>query len=140
MTITFLGLGNAPALPTGPSALTLVRLTSPAGSAGDRWLVGGPLVAHVEVGSYAYKVVSGVHKSLVIRGVDTWTPEDELVVEQVALGVEVTLNAGDAVFEPDGTVSQARRSGTEPAVALFVAVISVDEGSPVESPATTPAT
>ncbi len=125
--------GVVAALPPTPLAVALTRLTFDPGT-GDPMPSQnpGPLIGYVERGQIGYTLASG--EAVIGRsgaaGITAATP-----------GTEVTLNAGDWLFEQAGTASQGRNPGDTPASILLV-VLAQPEAflgiQPVPSPAASP--
>ena len=115
--------GVAELPPPTPAALVLARLNYPAGAADPAPSENaGPLLAYVDEGTIGYTVVS--RQSEVYRSRGGGSPEPAtLAPERAEPGVEVTLRAGDAVFEAHGTVSAARNAGSEPAGVLILTLV-----------------
>ena len=134
VTTEFLASGVMTELPAAPLALAMARLTYAPGQADPAPSENpGPLLAHVESGTFGYTVASG--ESQVTRAGVDGTPVAAPAATPAALGEEVTLAAGDALFEQGGTTSSGRNPGEEPAVVLVAVVgpaeeFAEEEGSP----------
>lgn len=121
-------------LPPAPLAVALTRLTYEPG-AGDPMPSQnpGPLIGYVESGQIGYTLASG--EAIVGR---SGVPG----VSGSTAGVEVTLNAGDWLFEQAGTASQGRNPGDTPA-SILLAILAPPEAFlglvPAETPVASPA-
>jgi hypothetical protein len=113
--------------------LILARITFPAGFTLPAHTHPGPVVAFVESGTYGFTPVTG-EASYVTRTAAPGTPEAP------ALGTEVLLNAGDALFHDEEVVGIDRAVGDEPMVLLLAVLfdptqplyhlVHADEGTP----------
>jgi quercetin dioxygenase-like cupin family protein len=115
LTIEVLGTGLPDA---GPGhTLMLVRITfAPDGFVGPHHHPGA-LVLAVESGELSYTLIAG--SAQIVHPAVAGTPGP---TEDLAPGVEVTLKAGDALFE-QSVQHSARNAGTVPAVVLVSALI-----------------
>jgi quercetin dioxygenase-like cupin family protein len=88
--------------------------------------------SHRHPADLAYVIESGTFSFTVREGSVELTRQETGATETVAAGTEVVLEAGDAMFEPEGAVHVARNAGTEPVVILLAGV--VDEVQPFIQP------
>jgi hypothetical protein len=122
-------------LPSGTPGrqLILARATFPSGFTLPVHTHPGPVVAFVESGTYGFTPVAG-EASYVTRAAAPGTPEVP------ALGTEVLLAPGDALFHDEEVAGIDRAVGDEPMVLLLAVLfdptqplyhlIHVDEGTP----------
>jgi len=113
--------------------LILARATFPTGFTLPAHTHPGPVVAFVESGTYGFTPVTG-EASYVTRAAAPGTPEAP------ALGTEVLLSAGDALFHDEEVVGIDRAVGDEPMVLLLAVLFDptqplyhlthVDNGTP----------
>jgi hypothetical protein len=122
-------------MPTGTPGrqLILARATFPTGFTLPVHTHPGPVVAFVESGTYGFTPVTG-EASYVTRATAPGTPEAP------ALGTEVLLGAGDALFHDEEVAGIDRAVGDEPMVLLLAVLfdptqplyhlVHADEGTP----------
>ena len=101
-------------LPAGAPGrqLSLVRMTFPAGFVLPAHTHPGPVVAHVESGTFAFTSLAGESRT-VTRGASPETPE------MPPLDTEVVLAAGDALFHDEDWMGMDHCVGDEPCVLLL---------------------
>ena len=101
-------------LPAGTPGrqLSLARMTFPAGFVLPAHTHPGPVVAHVESGTFGFTSLAGEART-VTRGADPDTPEVP------PLDTEVLLAAGDALFHDEDWVGIDHAVGDEPCVLLL---------------------
>lgn len=122
-----------------PVAIETLARGVPAGT-GGRTLVlqriviqpGVEVPRHRHPADLAYVIESGIFNFTVLEGSVELTHRGTGATESVGVGTEVVLEAGDAMFEGEGTVHVARNAGTEPVVILLAGV--VDEELPFIQP------
>jgi quercetin dioxygenase-like cupin family protein len=122
-----------------PVAIETLARGVPAGT-GGRTLVlqrivvqpGVEIPSHHHPADLAYVIESGAFGFTVREGSVELTRGKTGATETVAVGTEVVLEAGDAMFEGEGVVHVARNAGTEPVVILLAGV--VDEAQPFIQP------
>jgi hypothetical protein len=136
--VTFepLAFGHVEELPAGPWSLSIARLTAEPGVVfpADDTTSGHPAgrateveLAAVETGCVAFTATGGPPLR-VVRGPASAdalaTPISEPTAEEIRPGDTATVGAGDGVFVPLGSASQAEVVGDEPAVVLLAIVAS----------------
>ena len=127
LTFEPLGFGVVEQLPTGPVAIAIARITLAPGVTLPEDVQRGVEIGYIEAGSFTFRTAEGPAIQ-VVRGVATLaTPGAEPTMEEAGPGQEVTVNAGDAVFIPTGSVSGGEVVGDTDAVALLAVVEPLEE-------------
>lgn len=133
ITFEFLGLGEAPALPTGPLDLQLFRIGLAPG-AGFPLDPADPAAALVVVEAGALTVQAEAPLT-VLRAAGPEGPSAESL-EAFGAGEEITLETGDSIVFTPGIAGEVRNDGTEEVRALVSNVVPLGAG---EAGAATPA-
>ena len=112
--------GGEPSVAPGHE-LTLRRITLPPGSGIPAHTHPGALVIYVEAGTWAYTPLGGTLR--LMRAGAAGTPA---AAEELTIGVEATLSAGDALFVED-PADDIRNAGDEDVVLLVAGLTRVGE-------------
>jgi quercetin dioxygenase-like cupin family protein len=122
-----------------PVAIETLARGVPAGTGGRTLLLqriviqpGVEIPSHQHPADLVYVIESGTFSFTVLEGSVELTRRATGATETVAVGTEVVLEAGDAMFEGEGAVHVARNAGPEPVVILLAGV--VDEAQPFIQP------
>jgi plastocyanin len=132
VTVQVLGRGESAVVPD--RELVLRRRTFAPGASTAPHPANGPVVLSVESGTVGFTVVEGA--ALLSRAALTGTPAP---AEAAAVGTEVVLAPGDAVFYDEGVVHVVRNTGEGVAVTVEARLPRADETLAEAKPGASPA-
>jgi quercetin dioxygenase-like cupin family protein len=119
-------LGRVPSELAPGQALALMRVTIAPGASAAPHTHPGETLAHLASGTLQFTLHEGAAQ--LVRAVDgAAAAATPTAMESIAVGDEITLNAGDTIYYDAAVVQSERNDGAEDAVLLLANLRGVDE-------------
>lgn len=126
--VEILALGETPELPAGDILLLIGRFALEPDASVPEHPHPGAEMGVVEEGTFAFKTYEGPTLQVARQIGEAMTSGEDPVIESAAIGEEIMVEVGDALFVPSGNVSDTRNGGDGPAAAIFAEIAPVGEG------------